>query len=140
MSWRFESDHTPDAFFVICLLMANSILYVDDEAPLRELVHTYLSLEGWDITTAGGGDEAIDLLSRQKFDILLLDLHMPNTDGFDVLRFMRERKIQASTIIMSGDERPFLRDLCSRLGVNDHLPKPFDFEDLLLVLNRARAA
>jgi CheY-like chemotaxis protein len=118
--------------------MARSVLYVDDEAPLRELVQTYLSIEGWNVTTAGEGNEAIDLLSRQEFDVLLLDLHMPNTDGLEVLRFMREQNIQTPTIIMSGDERPFLKELCSRYGANDHLSKPFDFDDLLLALNRAQ--
>ena len=120
--------------------MAYSILFVDDEAPLRELIHAYLSAEGYEVTTAEDGSQAIALLGERSFDVVLLDLHMPNVDGLDVLRFMKNHNIVPRTFIMSGDDRPFVMTLCDRFGVEGHLPKPFDFDDLSATLKQISVA
>lgn len=115
-------------------MAGRKILYVDDEAPLRDLVHTYLELEGYEVSTASEGAEAIAQLGRQEFDILLLDYHMPGTNGLEVLKYMDSQQIRTRTIVMSGDDGPAVREACARYGVIDCLPKPFDLNVLLSAL------
>ena len=120
--------------------MAYTVLFVDDEAPLRDLIHAYLSAEGYEVTTAEDGSQAIALLGERSFDVVLLDLHMPNVDGLEVLRFMKNLNFSPRTFIMSGDDRPFVMTLCDRFGIEGHLPKPLDFDDLSAMLRQVRVA
>jgi len=58
-----------------------------------KLVQSHLSLEGYDVDVAADGAETIDLLSKGKYDVILLDVHMPKMDGIEVLKYMSQRKI-----------------------------------------------
>jgi CheY-like chemotaxis protein len=120
--------------------MAPRILYVDDEEALRELVQTHLSLEGYEIATAGDGHEAIELLTKNTYDLVLLDLHMPGIDGLGVLRHLKEHKIALRMIVLSGDTHPAVLDECARLGVEDYLIKPYNFHELMSTIDRVLAA
>jgi CheY-like chemotaxis protein len=118
--------------------MAQSILFVDDEAPLGELMNSYLAGQGYDVTVALDGSEATALLEQRAFDIVMLDLHMPKVSGLEVLQYMKDRGIVTHCFIMSGDDRPYILELCHRFGVEGHLPKPFDFDDLGNILKQLR--
>jgi DNA-binding response OmpR family regulator len=120
--------------------MAQTILYVDDEEALQDLVAAYLTAEGYAVTTAGDGREAMRLLSEGAFDIVLLDLHLPLANGLEVLEFIKGKGIPSRTIILSGDESILLQNVSNRWGADDHLSKPFDFDELLSVLKRSCAA
>jgi CheY-like chemotaxis protein len=120
--------------------MAPRILYVDDEEALRELVQTHLSLEGYEIATAGDGYEAIELLMKNTYDLVLLDLHMPGIDGLGVLRHLKEHKIALRMIVLSGDTHPAVLDECASLGVEDYLIKPYNFHELMATIDRVLAA
>jgi CheY-like chemotaxis protein len=77
----------------------NSILVVDDEDALRTVLSSELESEGYIVATAGDGDEAISVLQGKSFDLVLLDIKMPRVDGFEVLRFIKER-YPATKVIM----------------------------------------
>jgi len=64
--------------------MAIHLLYADDEPDLRDLVQNHLSLEGFEVETVGDGAQAVKMLSSKKFDLVLLDIHMPVMDGLEV--------------------------------------------------------
>ncbi|MEK7669750.1 MAG: response regulator, partial [Bacteroidota bacterium] len=67
----------------------NKILVVDDEDALRTVLSAELEGEGYQVTTAADGQEAINVLTTSGFDLILLDIKMPNVDGFEVLKFVK---------------------------------------------------
>jgi CheY-like chemotaxis protein len=67
----------------------NKILVVDDEEPLRIVLSAELEGEGYQVTNAGDGQEAINILATTEYDLILLDIKMPNVDGFEVLKYVK---------------------------------------------------
>src|SRR5208283_1301684 len=77
------------------------ILLVDDDAAFRFVVNTMLADEGFSITPAEDGGEAIDKLQQEPFDLVLLDIFMPTVSGYEVMRFIREQSIKTKVIIVT---------------------------------------
>jgi two-component system response regulator AtoC len=114
-----------------------SVLVLDDEESLRDLLREMLSREGYEVATAADVDEALDLLSKRSFDVVLSDVRMPKRDGWeflDALRTMRENPV---VIMMSayGDRDTALNVM--RRGAYDYIAKPFTLDDVLLTLRKA---
>ncbi len=78
------------------------ILIVDDEANIRLTLNALLSREGYDVTVAASGEEAVVLLDQQSFDLLLVDLKMPGIDGMQVVSALRERQHDTAVIVLTG--------------------------------------
>ena len=106
------------------------ILVVDDDPGILRAVSTNLSRHGYDVRTAATGAEALEGFSRSRPDLLLLDLGLPDCDGIDVIRRVRE---QGSTPIVVLSVRGAERDKVAALdaGADDYLTKPFGVEELL---------
>ena len=119
--------------------MSLRILVVDDEEVLPELIAMHLSLEGHEAKTASNGKQAIEILEAEQFDVVLLDLDMPIMNGMDVLRYIREQKIQVRPLMTTGIEDWRTWTECANLGALDHLPKPYDFDALLEAIEEAMA-
>jgi two-component system response regulator CpxR len=117
--------------------MAIQLLYADDEPALRELVQTHLSLEGFEVETANDGLEAINLLSKKAYDLVLLDVHMPKMDGLEVLKYMKLHKIRSRLIMLTGDGDPHLVSQCAKYGATDYLTKPYNYHELVEAIDRA---
>lgn len=104
------------------------ILVVDDEALPRLLLSTTLKETGYEVVEAEGGQAALDLLREQEVDLVLLDLVMPDPDGFHVLKQMKADDSLASIPVVvvssSDDMNSVVR--CIKMGAADHLSKPFD--------------
>jgi DNA-binding response OmpR family regulator len=101
---------------------------VEDDERIRRLIETVLAGEGYDVVSAGSGDEALRLLDEAKPQVILLDLMMPGLDGWAFLRTIREQGVRSPVVLVSA-----VRDLpaeARRLGA-DSLPKPFAVEDLI---------
>ncbi len=114
----------------------NSILVVDDEDALRTVVSSELESEGYVVATAGDGDEAISILQGKSFDLVLLDIKMPRVDGFEVLRFIKERYPVTKVIMLTGfaDLKNAIES--KKLGAEDFVSKPYDLVDLLTTIER----
>ncbi len=119
--------------------MAQRLLYVDDEESLRTLVQSHLSLEGFDVETAANGHQAVTILQKQQFDLVLLDLRMPDGDGFEVLRFLNERGSQVPVIVLTGVDDVSIASECVKLGAADYLTKPYNFHELIDSVERVLA-
>jgi len=123
--------------------MATRILYVDDEEDLRALVQSQLILEGFSVEVAGNGRSAIDSIVASPYEVVLLDLHMPDMDGADVAEELKRRGIRSNLVILTGDTSPVAQARCSALGVDTFLHKPFHFRELVAsienVLSRAKS-
>jgi DNA-binding response OmpR family regulator len=100
-----------------------SILMVDDEAAIRLTLGTMLTRAGYGVTSAGNGDEAIELLERQSFDLLLVDLKMPGMDGMQVVAAARARQPDISAIVLTGHGSLETAVEGIHLGVFDYLLK-----------------
>ncbi len=107
------------------------ILVVEDEKKTRASITEGFQLEGWNALGTGSGAEAIELLEREAFDLVVLDWLLPDRDGLDVLRHFRERGHQAPVLMLTA--RSTVPDRVTGLesGADDYLTKPFAFAELL---------
>ena len=107
------------------------ILLVDDDRTLREGCASVLQLDGLQVATTGRGDEAIDLLKRRRFDIVLVDLYLTPIGGMDILRAALEAHRDTIVIVMTGNPSVASSIEALRAGAWDYLPKPFDVQELV---------
>lgn len=108
------------------------ILVVDDEPDLRQLVRTVLTYHGHQVAVAEDGQKAIEALAHSKPEVLVLDLMMPNMDGFGVLKEMKRQGLTGNikTLVLTcmNREADWLRGY--KHGAHQYLTKPFDPEEL----------
>jgi DNA-binding response OmpR family regulator len=116
--------------------MAIRLLYADDEPALRELVQNHLSLEGFEVETAADGVEAIDMINKNRYDLVLLDVHMPKKDGVEVLKYIKNKKITSRLIMLTGDGDPHIVSECAKYGAMDYLTKPYNYHELIEAIDR----
>jgi two-component system, NtrC family, response regulator AtoC len=115
-----------------------TILVVEDDAPTRAALCEYLGMAGYRVRTAASGAEGLAALqARSDVDAILLDLVMPDMDGFELLRRYRESDGRAAVVVLSGLSEAENVVKAMKFGAADYLPKPFDPSELDLVLRRA---
>lgn len=107
------------------------ILIVDDEARMRDSLKVLLSNEGYNIETGCNGREAIECLNKDSYDMVLLDMVMPEMDGYQVMDYIKDKHLDPMVIIMTGHASVDSAVECLKRGAYDYLRKPFDFEQLL---------
>lgn len=107
------------------------ILIVDDEARMRDSLKVLLSNEGYNIETGCNGREAIECLNKDSYDMVLLDMVMPEMDGYQVMDYIKDKHLDPMVIIMTGHASIDSAVECLKRGAYDYLRKPFDFEQLL---------
>ena len=109
--------------------MAKKILVIDDKKELRMLLKQYLTQEGFEIDTAGDGQEGLFLARQERPDLIILDLMMPEMSGYE---FMRIYSKEADTPIMILTAKPEENDkvLGLELGADDYVTKPFSMREL----------
>jgi diguanylate cyclase (GGDEF)-like protein len=126
--------------------MTERVLVVDDDEDIVRVVRINLELEGFEVETAGDGQEALDRASVNPPDIVLLDIMMPRMDGLTALRKMRSQPSLASTSIVLLTARGLTEDRVNglELGADDYVTKPFDVVELVArvkaVLRRTKTA
>src|SRR6266478_2903325 len=133
----------PDAVSVSALLSMGSgakanirTLVVDDEHSLRETCGSLLTGAGHDVTICGRGQEALDVLKRQPFDIALVDLYMSQVDGLTLLRAALATNPGTIVIMMTGNPSVESSIEALRQGAWDYLPKPFSAQHLQITMGR----
>ena len=116
--------------------MTGSILLVEDEPIVLTTLAKALAARGHAVETAASGTEAMERLQRRRFDAVLTDLVMAGADGIEVLREAKRADPDACVLLMSGycDSGSAIAAL--RLGADDYLTKPFDYEELFLRVGR----
>ena len=113
-----------------------SILIVDDEEKITALLEGDLSDEGYEVTTANDGDDAIRILRAKRFDVVLTDLRLGRTDGVQVLRATKEIDPECAVLLMTAYATVKTAVSAMKDGAADYLEKPVDPEKLRLVLQR----
>lgn len=105
------------------------ILIVDDEKPICDLIDLNLSSAGYHCTAVQDGLEAIDLIEKEEFDLVLLDIMLPGADGYDVMEYIRPLGIPVIFITAKHEVKNRVKGL--KLGADDYLVKPFDVVELV---------
>lgn len=111
------------------MLHTPRLLVVDDEEAILEFVSFNLRKEGYDVTTARDGDEALALAAAQSFDLVVLDIMLPGTDGFEVCRRLRA-KGNVPVLFLSARDTELDKVVGLEIGGDDYLAKPFGIREL----------
>lgn len=105
------------------------VLIVDDEKPICDLIDMSLTDAGYSCKSVQDGIEAIDMIEREDFDLILLDIMLPGADGFDIMEYIRPLKIPVIFITAKDNVRDKVKGL--KLGAEDYLVKPFEVMELV---------
>ena len=105
------------------------ILIVDDEKPICDLIDLNLSAAGYHTMAVQDGITAIDLIEKEDFDLVLLDVMLPGADGYDVMEYIRPLGVPVIFITAKHEVRDRVKGL--KLGADDYLVKPFDVVELV---------
>ncbi len=109
--------------------MSAHILIIDDDKDVRDAVERYLSQQGYRLTSAGDGRSAAKLLETQTFDLVLLDLILPDEDGLDIAREIRGHS-SVPIIMLTGRADEVDRIIGLEMGADDYIVKPFSLREL----------
>jgi two-component system alkaline phosphatase synthesis response regulator PhoP len=111
------------------------LLVVEDEENIRELVKLNLELENFEVVATTNGRDALKLISGQHFDLILLDVMLPEMDGFQVCEQIRLSDFQIPIIFLTAKDGSNDKIQGLKYGADDYIVKPFIFEELLLRIN-----
>lgn len=105
------------------------ILVIEDNESMREMLKEYLELQGYEVETAGNGKEAIPILKRQGFDLVITDFNMPEINGIGVIKFIKQRDpdTKIKIILLSAEDMRLVFPQAKNAGADKVLPKPLDF-------------
>src|SRR5262249_50723749 len=119
---------------------AGSILIIDDESGIRESLQTLLEMEGYSVATASSGEEGLGCLAEHPFDLVLLDYALPDRNGLEILRELRQHDPQQAVIMITafGTVENAVRAMQG--GAVNFVQKPWDNEKLLADVQTAIAA
>jgi two-component system nitrogen regulation response regulator NtrX len=114
-----------------------SILVVDDEPGVRSSISGVLQDEGFDVDTAGSGEECLEKANGAAFDVIVLDIWLPGLDGLTTLQRLRERQIDSQVVIISGHGNIESAVRAIKMGAFDFIEKPLSLEKTVLVVRNA---
>ena len=107
------------------------VLLIEDDASTAKSVELMLGAEGFNVYTTDLGEEGLDLGKLYDYDIILLDLHLPDMHGYDVLKKLRMAKVSTPILILSGLSEPDTKVKGLGFGADDYVTKPFHKEELI---------
>ncbi len=102
------------------------VLIVDDDEAVQSVLYKVISTGGFDAMVASGGEEALSLIERNRFDLILLDINMRGIDGFEVVQTIRQRGVETPIIIVSGRQEDYDTLYGLDIGADDYVTKPFN--------------
>jgi two-component system, OmpR family, KDP operon response regulator KdpE len=113
------------------------VLVIDDEPPIRRLLRTALSANGFQVLEAGNGGEGIAAIETHKPDLVILDLGLPDMDGLDVIRHLRVKGDSTPVVVLSSRGEESVKVDALDLGADDYVTKPFGIAELIARIRTA---
>jgi two-component system response regulator FixJ len=113
-----------------------TVAVLDDETKMRSALSRLLKTYGYAVELFASGDDFLEVAGTDRLDCMLLDLHMPQTTGFDVLESMSARHVAIPTIVITGHDEPGNAERVRQLGASDYLLKPLDESTLVDAIER----
>jgi heterodisulfide reductase subunit A2 len=117
--------------------MGKTILVVDDEAIVRESIKDWLKDAGYDVSMADSGEQAIQLVQKQKFDFVVMDVRLPGKTGIATLQEIKSMYPALKSVVIPAYPSERLADEAKRQGAVDYLVKPVNPEDLEKLIREA---
>ena len=119
-----------------------NILIVDDDKNIRKLLQVVLERQGFNVILAGDGLEALRVIDQVKIDLAIVDIMMPNIDGYEFTKTLRDGNADLSVLMISAKDMVEDRKKGFMVGIDDYMTKPIDIEEFLLhvkaLLRRAK--
>jgi two-component system, OmpR family, response regulator VicR len=117
------------------------ILYAEDDIMMQKAVVRALVRLGYELTTVDDGEEAIEVLENENFDLIILDIFMPKRSGFEVVEVIREvKKLDTPILIISRNHLDDTIQQAYTAGANEYIVKPFSPENLIVKITRLLAS
>jgi len=134
-AWRFKRDVLDDWLNSQIPKSTGTVLIVDDDARVRDVIRDIVIEQGYQVVTAENGERAVEEIERQHFDLVLLDLVLPNLSGIEVLRKLKAKDDEVMVVIVTGyGDYPIALEAMA-LGPILVVRKPFLKSDITYVLN-----
>ena len=111
--------------------MPMNVLVIEDDPSVRTLVKSVLEKNEYSVDIAETAESGEEQAVGNHYDIIILDLGLPDGDGFDLCKSMRDQEITTPVLILSAEKETDVRIKCLRVGADDYITKPFDTEELL---------
>ena len=119
-----------------------NILVVDDNESIRKLITTFLTADGYKVFTASNGLEALDVIDKEHFDLMIADIMMPGMDGYTLTNELRSSDYNLPILMITAKESFEDKKKGFLVGTDDYMVKPIDFDEMLLrvsaLLRRAK--
>ncbi|MBR6614344.1 MAG: response regulator transcription factor, partial [Lachnospiraceae bacterium] len=106
--------------------MADLVLIVDDDPSVQTMLYKVIRSNGLDAEIASCGEDALELVGKKQYDLILLDVNMGGIDGFEVVHRLRDRKVHTPIIIVSGRQEDYDTLYGLDIGADDYVTKPFN--------------
>ena len=116
---------------------ACTLLFVDDEETILEIAQDYFSLKGYPVLTATSGEEAVEILGKEKVDCCFTDIHMPGMDGIDTLRKILKIQPAVKVLLLTGYGSSEISKEGLNSGALDYIAKPVNITSLIQKINEA---
>ena len=114
----------------------SSILAIDDEQNIRHLIKSEFSIEGYEVATAGSGEEGLRLFDTRGFDVVLLDINLPELNGIETLRKLKQKSSTTEVIMITGYGDIKSAVQCIKLGARDYVTKPFKLDEIFALVKQ----
>lgn len=121
--------------------MGKKLLIVDDEKGIRDLFHFLLEPQGFEVFTANDGVEGVEMVKKDAFDIIFLDVHMPRMRGPEALKIIKQLRPNQVVIVFSSSSDPTFtfENKAKELGAHTCLYKPFNVDEILKIIKQVSA-
>jgi len=112
------------------------ILIVDDSKEIRNILSTFLKEEGFKVYTAENGKKALDLIKEKIIDLIITDIRMPEMDGYQLTKKVKEERPRVEIIIMTAYTSIYTEGDIRKIGADDYISKPFELVDIIEKIER----
>lgn len=117
--------------------MSNNVLVVDDEEVIRDVCTQILESEGYQVTTACNGREALHKVSENQFDVVVTDIMMPDMSGLELMEVIKSTSLNLSMVVITGLGTYDMATQADRLGAREFVVKPFTPDELSQAVGKA---
>ena len=116
------------------------VLVAEDSSVIQNLTKKVLQFQNYDIASVKDGQQVLDKLEKEDFDVILMDINMPNMNGMECSKKIRamsdQAKAQTPIIAISGNANNYSEEDFRNVGINEYIPKPIDFDHLVETVNK----